>query len=189
VYRHIGKEAFLMRETCEICGKSQAGFRFTEVDGGGKATYLLCIDCGVERGVPREELGGGRLDTREIWDEIVGRLALRESQEQGLACPDCGLTYATFETEGLLGCPTCYQTFMGDMTRLLMEYHGGENHRGKMPRLVGRRIDLRRKILGVKEKIQTAVGEERFEDAARLRDEMRDLETELGRLKEGEESA
>ena len=73
---------------------------------------------------------------------------------------------------------------MGDMTRLLQDWHGGQGHRGKMPRNFGRRIDLRRRIVGVKESIHLAVGEERFEDAARLRDEMKDLERELARLLE-----
>ncbi len=175
-----------MRETCESCGNHQASFRLTAVDGEGRRTTMLCVDCGVDRGIPREELGGGRLDTREIWDEIVQRLANKDRDNQGLACPECGLTYLTFEHEGVLGCPSCYQTFMGDMTRLLREYHGAEEHRGKMPRLHGRRIDLRRRMLGVKENIQFAVSEERFEDAARMRDEMRDLEIELTRLQDGE---
>jgi protein arginine kinase activator len=175
-----------MRETCESCGKQQASFRFTEVDGEGRRTSLLCAECGVDRGIPRDELAVGRLDTREIWDEIVQRLAGKERESQDLACPDCGLTYAAFELHGSLGCPGCYQTFQGDITRMLREYHGGEEHRGKMPRLHGRRIDLRRRMLGVKEKIQIAVSEERFEDAARMRDEMRDLERELARLQLGE---
>ena len=176
-----------MRETCESCGKHQASFRFTAMDGDGRRTSLLCVDCGVSHGIPREELGDGRLDTREIWDEIVQRLASKDRDSQSLACPACGLTYVAFEQEGSLGCPGCYQTFMGDMTRLLREYHGREEHRGKMPRLHGRRIDLRRRMLGVKENIQIAVSEERFEDAARMRDEMRDLDIELTRLQDAEE--
>ena len=63
-----------------------------------------------------------------------------------------------------------------------MEFHGANRHRGKVPYNIGRRIDIRRRMLGVKESIQLAVSEERFEDAARLRDEMRDLDEELQRL-------
>ena len=175
-----------MRETGESCGENQASFRVTAVDGEGRRTSLLCAECGVGRGVPRDELGGGRLDTREIWDEIVQRLAGKEHESQDLACPVSRLTYRAFEERGSLGCPACYGTFQGDITRMLREYHGAEEHRGKMPRLHGRRIDLRRRMLGVKQRIQIAVSEERFEDAARMRDEMRDLDLELSRLQQGE---
>lgn len=175
-----------MREICEDCGLREARFRFTEVDTGGRRSLLLCERCGEGRGVPVMESQGGRLDTREIWDEIVQRLAQRGEEENSLACPDCGLTFGSFERQGLLGCPRCYQTFMGDMTRLLKEYHGDSKHRGKMPRLFGRRIDLRHRILGLKENIQISVNNERFEEAARLRDEMRDIEDELARLNAGE---
>ncbi|MBM4117552.1 hypothetical protein FJ251_07355 [bacterium] len=176
-----------MREICEGCGAREASLRFTEVDGRGRRSALLCADCGIARGVPSAELRGERLDTRALWSEIVRRLADDRQADEALACPDCGLTFADFEASRRLGCPRCYQTFMGDMTRLLREYHGGDSHRGKMPRNFGRRIDLRRRIVGVKERIQLAVGEERFEEAARLRDEMRDLEQALARLAEGGE--
>lgn len=176
-----------MREICERCGTREASLRFTEVDGRGRRSALLCAECGIARGVPSEELRGGRMDTRALWSEIVQRLADDRQADEALACPDCGLTFADFEASQRLGCPRCYQTFMGDMTRLVREYHGSESHRGKMPRNFGRRIDLRRRIVGVKERIQLAVGEERFEEAARLRDEMRDLEQAMARLLEGGE--
>lgn len=177
-----------MREICESCGKRQARLRFTEISGGQRSTAQLCEQCGEERGLPSEQLQGGRMDTRKIWDEIVQRLSDRSDEEGSLACPDCGLTFGSFESEGFLGCPVCYQTFMGDMTRLLREYHGSDSHQGKMPRSYGRRIDLRRRILGVKENIQLAINAERFEDAARLRDEMRDLESEFSRIQAGGQS-
>lgn len=176
-----------MREICERCGTREASLRFTEVDGRGRRSALLCAECGVARGIPGEELRGGRMDTRALWSEIVQRLAADRQADEALACPDCGLTFTDFEASQRLGCPRCYQTFMGDMTRLVREYHGSETHRGKMPRNFGRRIDLRRRIVGVKERIQLAVGEERFEEAARLRDEMRDLEQAMARLLEGGE--
>jgi protein arginine kinase activator len=169
-----------MREICQICGQREAQIRFTEVRREGKDTLLLCAACGLERGIPLDPPQGELLDTREIWASIVSRFAAsRAEEEDSLACPHCGWTFRRFEAEGRLGCPECYQTFMGDMTRLLKEYHGADRHRGKVPHDFGRRIDLRRRILSLKEGIQMAIGEERFEDAARLRDEMRDLDEEL----------
>jgi protein arginine kinase activator len=171
-----------MREICQDCGEREARIRYTEVRRGGKEARYLCAACSLERGLVLDGVEGELLDTRAIWASVVSRLSPGREQEASLACPACSWTYARFEDEGRLACPDCYQTFMGDMTRLLSEYHGADRHRGKVPYDIGRRIDLRRRVLGVKERIQIAIGEERFEDAARLRDEMRDLEEELQRL-------
>lgn len=171
-----------MREICQDCGEREARIRYTEVTRSDKEAHLLCTACGQERGLALDPPDSDLLDTREIWASVMARDVRRQRDAASLACPSCGWTYERFEAEGRLGCPDCYQTFMGDMTRLLKEYHGADLHRGKVPYDIGRRIDLRRRILGVKEAIQMAIGEERFEEAARLRDEMHDLDEELKRL-------
>lgn len=172
-----------MREICQACGLREAQIRYTEVKRGSRRTHLLCSACSLERGIPIDQPDSDLFDTREIWASVLHRFShSREEDEDSLACPQCGWTYKQFESEAQLGCPQCYQTFMGDMTRLLKEYHGADSHRGKVPYNIGRRIDLRRRVLGVKESIQMAISEERFEDAARLRDEMHDLEEELQRM-------
>ncbi|MBN2171550.1 MAG: UvrB/UvrC motif-containing protein [Candidatus Krumholzibacteriota bacterium] len=170
-----------MREICEACGRREAQLRFTEVRLDGKRTLQLCAQCAAERGVPVGLGDEALLDTERIWTSLLRRHA-GEHGDESLACPRCGWTYVRFEAEGRLGCPQCYQTFQGDMTRLLAAYHGDSRHRGKVPHGIGHRLDLQRRIRSLKERIQFAVGAERFEDAARLRDEVRDLEKELQRL-------
>jgi protein arginine kinase activator len=173
-----------MREICQGCGEQEASIRFTEVSREGRSSLELCQRCAVERGAVLSAGDAEMADTRQIWKRVM--LEFSQSQpdrsDSGLACPACRLEFADFERESRLGCPQCYQTFMGDMTRLLKDYHGDSLHRGKVPYDIGRRIDLRRKILNVKESIHLAVRDERFEEAARLRDEVRDLEIELRRL-------
>ena len=171
-----------MREICEHCGEHEAQIHYTEIGSEGKHAYYLCVGCGLEKGVPIDPTHGVLLGSEETWAGLLHRFSQERDAGDSLACPECGWTFGAFETHSHLGCPHCYQTFMGDMTRLLKDFHGANRHRGKVPHRIGRRIDLRRRILGVKENIQMAIGEERFEDAARLRDEMRDLDEELQRL-------
>ena len=174
-----------MRENCEQCGGRAAAVTLTEVGLEGKVVRKLCALCAEELGVPGDTLPLGNHQDDGRWDELLHRISQERIDEDSLACPGCGWTFGEFESRGKLGCPQCYQTFMGDMTRLLKEFHGADRHTGKVPHKIGRRIDMRRRILGVKDNIQIAIGEERFEDAAHLRDEMRDLDAELRRLVNG----
>ncbi len=171
-----------MRENCEQCGRRAAAITLTEIGQAGKTVCQLCPICAEARGVPNSVPIGIGEGEESLWDDLLHKLSQERDKEDSLECPGCGLTYPDFEARGILGCPQCYQTFMGDMTRLLKEYHGSNLHSGKVPYSIGRRIDVRRSILGIKENIQIAISEERFEDAAHLRDEMRDLEIELTRL-------
>jgi protein arginine kinase activator len=174
-----------MRENCEECGRRAAAITFTEIGQAGKRAAKLCLACAEASGVPVSPTLENLEGTETLWDDLLHNLSQDRDREDSLACPGCGWTFADFEARGKLGCPQCYQTFMGDMTRLLKEFHGFNRHTGKIPYSIGRRIDVRRQILGVKEDIQFAISEERFEDAAHLRDEMRDLEIELTRLADG----
>ncbi len=39
-------------------------------------------------------------------------------------CPDCGLTEHELYTEGLMGCATCYSTFVREVRMAVEQLHG-----------------------------------------------------------------
>lgn len=95
------------------------------------------------------------------------------------ACPGCGMTFQAFNQTSHLGCAVCYQHFREPLEVLIRRMHGASGHRGKSP---ARPLDrLREEAEGLREALQQAVSEERFEDAIGLRDQLRDLEGELGK--------
>ncbi len=93
-------------------------------------------------------------------------------------CPSCGMAWTDFQNNGLLGCATCYEHFSDYMPELLRRLHGATRHVGKTP--VQEEIPSAEKsrIDTLRDALQTAVAEEDFEKACRLRDEIRDLEKE-----------
>ncbi|MCP4549054.1 MAG: hypothetical protein GY835_21570 [bacterium] len=170
-----------MNQICQLCKHRGAQLSFSELTPAGKSTLMLCTSCALKLGVPVSGREQGVIDTEKIWEALVSELALQKSGEP-LSCTSCGWTFASIEKSLSLGCPHCYRTFQGDMTRLLQNYHGNSKHIGKIPFALVRKLDLRRRILAIKSSIARSVKAERFEEAARQRDEVKDLERELVRL-------
>lgn len=58
-------------------------------------------------------------------------------------------------------------------------HNGNTTHIGKAPGAIGEKIALKKRIEAIRSQMKEAVETEQFEDAARLRDEARDLESQL----------
>ena len=99
------------------------------------------------------------------------------------ACPGCGMTPAEFRSKGRLGCPRCYETFRQELLPLLQRIHEAQSHSGRLPGTTstGAPPPDERPLSDVRRLLEDAVRGERYEEAARLRDE-------LGRLERGEVS-
>jgi protein arginine kinase activator len=96
--------------------------------------------------------------------ELVGDLAQR-------ACPVCGLKYMEYRGEGRLGCPHDYQAFQAGLVPLLRRAHGATRHVGKRPGRSAADHSLAR--LRLRARLRAAVAREDYEEAARLRDQLR----------------
>jgi len=58
--------------------------------------------------------------------------------------------------------------------------HGNIRHTGKIPRRTGGTLAVKKEIADLRQVLQQAVAREEYEEAARLRDEIRKLEEQLG---------
>ena len=92
-----------------------------------------------------------------------------------LKCPRCGFTQADFKKSGRLGCPECYQTFAEGLGGLLKTMHKGTRHAGKAPEALRQSRDLSDRMKTLQIKLAKAIKDENFEQAAALRDEIKNL--------------
>lgn len=134
----------------------------------------LCDACSKEKGV-QDPTGFA------LADLLLG-IGAAEEIEKGAPtqkCPVCGYTQADFKKTGRLGCSTCYGTFADGLNTLLKAMHKGTEHVGKLPQRAHRAMELSDRMRDLTESLEKAVKEENYETAASLRDQIKQLETEL----------
>jgi protein arginine kinase activator len=92
-----------------------------------------------------------------------------------LTCPACGLQYAQVRAEGRLGCPADYDAFRSALEPLLERIHRAVGHAGKVPRSF-RRQQREAELKALRKQMLAAAKAEQYEEAARLRDLIRQKE-------------
>lgn len=160
---------------CESCHERDATVHYKEIRDDKVHEMHLCEQCAEARG-----FGGGDKEQFSFPD-LLGGMADEgtggEGDEPGiLSCGRCGLTYPEFKAKGRLGCPDCYRHFRKPLLPLVKKIHGSDRHEGKAPNRQGEAHLRIREIRMLKDRMDRAVRMEEFEEAARLRDEVRKLE-------------
>jgi protein arginine kinase activator len=158
---------------CNICGKKEATVHLTEIINDQMTKLNLCEDCAREKGAEMEEHFG-------LSELLAGLTDMGGAVEQGSGvttkCQNCGMTYQNFRKLGRLGCSVCYDTFKKELSPLLKRIHGSDRHVGKVPLKGGKTIKDTRTLQDLKMQLEKAIQTEEFEEAAKLRDKIRDLE-------------
>jgi len=159
---------------CEECGRKEAAFHYTEIINGFATELHLCEDCAQKKGInfPASfsfaDLLGGLLES-----ESLPSLA-RESN-----CKNCGLSYSDFKKSSFLGCSQCYRYFHQSLEPLLKKIHGSSKHIGKSPKKKGKEKERGKEgydIELLQSQLKEAVAKEEFEEAAKLRDKIKEIE-------------
>lgn len=106
----------------------------------------------------------------------VSKAAEKLEELDQRTCPHCGITFREFRQKGRLGCPQDYDFFATELEPLLYSIHGRKEHSGKRPQAGARGGQRHSELLRLKREMQVAVEREDYESAARLRDQIRNLE-------------
>jgi protein arginine kinase activator len=111
------------------------------------------------------------------WAEAVEAVEAEEGEVAAQQeCPLCGLKFLEFRNSGRLGCPNDYQLFQKELLPLLESIHGETRHCGKSPRRLPQSKQHVLELMQLRSRLKQAVREEDYEEAARLRDRIRQLE-------------
>lgn len=150
---------------CEHCEKP-ATVHVTHVANGKVVKSHLCEECAAKHGVA-QTLGS-------LADTLLGPAAPVMSTRV-LACPSCGLSLRKFQKEGRLGCSECYGVFAREIQGVLASLHEATGHIGRVPKRHHQEPGPDERLARLREQLTDAVRSEAFEEAARLRDEIREL--------------
>ena len=159
---------------CELCKQSQATVHLTEIINDQMSELHLCEACANQKGAQVESHFG----LADLLSGLADYGKTSEPEEVSTkACASCGMTYDDFRKVGRLGCADCYATFKRSLGSLLKRIHGSPIHVGKSPaRLIKPSKMAKSELLELKRKLEKAIVEEAFEEAARLRDQIRRVE-------------
>lgn len=172
---------------CRRCSKP-ATLHITEIRDGKATALHLCETCAREylESNEQETSPAGNMDISSKLEELVNEGS--EEALAGLACPNCGITFAEFRESGRFGCPADYNEFLPQILPLLENIHEDTTHIGKKPkhRNAAASPDYTR-MIQLRKGLQEAVECEDYESAAKLRDTIAALEAEG--YESGKESA
>ncbi|MEG6575374.1 UvrB/UvrC motif-containing protein [Caldibacillus debilis] len=179
---------------CQECQKRPATMHFTKIVNGEKTEIHLCEECAKENGDIFMFNHSPALTFNNILANLFNMSPSIQHADADvfqahdlLQCTKCGLTFQQFLNIGKFGCSHCYETFKDQLTPLLKRLHGGNwNHGGKIPKRAGGTVHLRKRIEALKERLQKLVEREEFEEAAKVRDEIKYYEKQLFNREDGE---
>lgn len=163
---------------CTACQKAMATIVIMDLsDGAVTGSQHLCQACADQLGIGQPK---PPKFSPELLEDLLGQKPVRGRSRPSEACSGCGMTPADFRSKGRLGCPRCYEAFKGELVPLLLRIHEAAAHRGRLPvpaaaAAVAADADSR-SLTDVRRRLEDAVRGERYEEAARLRDELRRLE-------------
>lgn len=181
---------------CDSCGKQKATVHLTEIINDQVSKLNICEFCAKKKGSQLEQHFG-------IADLLQG---LADPVEKGVAvpgakvkCVSCGMSYDEFKKIGRLGCAQCYDAFRESIAPLLKRIHSAGTHTGKTPRnfvpasssagpasaspsasapASGRPAAAAgpADVQHLKQALKKAIENEQYEEAARIRDQVRQAE-------------
>lgn len=157
---------------CDICGKREATVHLTEIINGKVTELHLCEECAREKGAQMEQHFG-------IADLLAGLADLSSGaeikEETALKCSNCGMTYKDFKKLGKFGCSQCYEAFKKYVPSLLKRIHGSAKYVGEGPETKEYEV-VRDELQELKRRLEKVIEREEYEEAARIRDKIRELE-------------
>ncbi len=181
---------------CEKCRIREANIKYTEIINGVKKEHNLCSQCAREMDFTGySAIFDGEFPLGKLLSGLLGVGEEEEQQEDKLAqvvCPTCGTSYEEFVKNSRFGCSDCYSVFDLLMSDNIKKLQGGDAHVGKRPKYQKMqpasavlekdeepsRRTAKEQIELLKAKLSTAIAEEEYEQAAKYRDEIRELEKE-----------
>ena len=161
---------------CQICKQRESVLHVQQIIGEEQVDMYLCDVCAREKGITKSddsiELSLSQLLTG-LFDESGGGAHVDEDKE---ICPVCGTSIHTFRKQGELGCPECYVSFSGELRSVQKKLTGSILHKGKIPGKLRAYKELIVDKHDLQVKLEEAVGNEDYETAARLRDQIREID-------------
>ena len=174
---------------CQNCGKKEANFKYTQIINGVKKELILCSECAKKLGLDNIDIPinfGSFLG--DFFNDYAETSLLPTFSTNDVKCKKCNMSYNDFINTGMFGCSECYDIFSNPIDSLLKNLHGTSKHIGRGIKSENSKIyqkintkkqekdKKQNKIDELKIELDKAIKEERYEDAAKIRDKIKESE-------------
>lgn len=169
---------------CEKCGKNEANTLLRESVNGNVTEIHLCAECAAELGFnnlfanfnPFEDMG---INLQGILGSLFSQGLPSQTIQSGRTCGVCGTSFEEFAQSAMAGCANCYHEFYQELLPSIQRIHGKTRHVGKIPGTAGKEIKLKKELNDLKKQLSDTVAAQEYEQAAILRDRIREMEKEV----------
>ena len=191
---------------CQNCGKNEANVKYTQIVNGEKKEMRLCEDCANKMGIGNFSMNIPMNFSNfigDFFDDYEDTLSLPNFvKEKSQKCKNCGESYDEFVKTGLLGCPDCYDEFSDRLDQILKNIQGHIMHAGRKPIQINKKLNNieenkplnnrqnsekkedkdsnndKNELEKLENELSRAIKEERYEDAAVIRDNIKKMRRE-----------
>ena len=164
---------------CDGCQKKEAALVLHMITNGQVATRSLCLECAKKAHQEMAQAFSTMGMSMTGMEEMRG--AVQESKRENLRlpkmiCATCRTAYEDINDETVFGCPKCYQAFHTQVIDYLSSIRGPEK---QLIELDAQEKDFSFVTRGneteLRERLNEAVRSENYEQAANLRDRLKEL--------------
>ena len=156
---------------CEKCHINEATVFITQKINGETVEMNLCDTCAVALEQPIIE------DGLSFEQFLTGLMVNNKSNQQHdvHVCNTCGMSLQEFKRNSKVGCADCYKNFGEELLPIVKRLHGTVEHNGKVPGRINAETQSQKNIELLEGQLKVALMQEAYEQAASLRDRIRDL--------------
>ena len=164
---------------CTHCNEREANTHIKRIINGRKEEMHLCEECARELGV-MEEFSFEPFTMDSLFGNLLGAGAKAFNSLSGVdRCTYCGTTFNDIVNTGRVGCAHCYDKFERKLEPSIEKLHGRAKHIGKNVSYTEEKNETEKESVSELDKLKAdlklAIQEQRFEDAAVLRDKINAL--------------
>ncbi|MGO9412051.1 MAG: UvrB/UvrC motif-containing protein [Spirochaetia bacterium] len=162
---------------CEICGLKDAVIHIRQIQKDLVHELHICEECAQEKGLIREE--ESELPIANLLSGLLEGKDMTGAGDVKEACPRCGMKASEFRKQGKLGCAECFSAFQKDVKAIVSQMAARPHHAGRLPRSFAEQSGVALENDTLREALREAVEKEDYEEAARLRDRIREVDSSV----------
>lgn len=162
---------------CQHCNHNEATTHIKKNVNGNVTEMHLCSDCARELGV-MEEFSPESFFNDTFFGNFLGAGVPAMNILSGIDhCEYCGSTFNDIVKSGRVGCANCYSKFEDRLQPTITKMHGNAKHIGKNVTYTEEKEaePENSELDKLKNDLKLAIKEQRFEDAAVLRDKINEM--------------